>query len=77
MSCYSKRLEELVNTDKRLETGSYYHDSDGHWATTELSHYSLDDGALGTVHAWSVSEFLTIVRNDIVNVAHEDYKEEI
>ena len=77
MSCHSKILEKLVNTDERLETGSYYHDSDGHWATTELSSYSLDDGALGTVHAWSVSEFLGIVRTEIVNIQHEDYKEGI
>ena len=78
MSCYSKILEKLVNTDERLKTGSYYHNSDGHWATIELSSYSLDDSpVLGTVHAWSVSEFLGIVRTEIVNIQHEDYKEGI
>ena len=75
MSRYSKKLEILVNRDQRLEDGSYYHDSDGHWASTEVSHYSIDDGALATVHAGSVQDFLEIVRKEIVSVPHESYLE--
>ena len=75
MSRYSKLLAVLVDRDKRLETGSYYHDSDGHWASTETSQYSIDGGALATVHANTVQDFLEIVRIEIVNVPHESFEE--
>jgi len=75
MSRYSKWLAILADRDNRLETGSYYHDSDGHWASTEISQYSIDGGSLGTVHGNTVKEFLEIVKTEIVNVPHESFEE--
>ena len=68
MRRYSKVLEKLCNTDKRLESGSYHFDSDGHWALTEGENYSKDEGECGIVHGKTVAEFLDEVYHEIVNV---------
>ena len=51
---YSKTLAKFCNEDKRMETGSYFFDSDGHWALTEGENYSMDD----------VEDFLNNINDD-------------
>ena len=65
---YSKTLAKFCNEDKRMETGSYFFDIDGHWALTEGENYSMDDGDRGIVHGRSVQEFMDVVRIEVVNV---------
>jgi hypothetical protein len=71
---YSKTLAKFCNEDKRMETGSYFFDSDGHWALIEGENYSMDDGHRGIVHGETVQEFMDVVRIEVVNIPHENYE---